>query len=199
VSREDIDASKKRFIVCIDEIQQNFVFGDQFSGRYTKSVTLSDGSTRIIELTPMIRNGRPVVECKDTGGHTYMGFNGTTINGKLMVQIRDLDTVPTSPVLPPDTSLIALPDFVPTGFTQGVEILNDNTTPMEFVVSVLSSYLGLSPEDSTHKMLSIHQRGGALLTTPSLAEAERIAAQVTAEAAKHGYPLVCRPVSIGES
>jgi ATP-dependent Clp protease adapter protein ClpS len=203
---EDIDLSKKRFIVCVDEIRQNFVFGEQFTGRYSKTVTLSDGSTRTIELTPMIRDGRPVVEFKDTGGHTYMGLNGTTTNGNLMVQIRDLDAaqaqwrlgLPTSPVLPPNTSLIAFPDFVPTGFTQGIEVLNDNTTPMEFVVSVLDSYLGLSPEDSNRTMLDIHQRGGVLLPIPSLAEAKRVAAQMTAEAVEHGYPLVCRPVSIEE-
>jgi hypothetical protein len=67
---EDIDLSKKRFIVCIDEIQQNFVFGDQFAGRYTKTVTLSDGSTRTIELVPMIRNGRP----RQHHAHAIRGF-----------------------------------------------------------------------------------------------------------------------------
>jgi ATP-dependent Clp protease adapter protein ClpS len=205
MTSEDIDLAKKRFIVCVDEIQQNLVFGDQFAGRYSRTVTLSDGSTRTIELTPMMRNGRPVVEFKDTGGRTFMGLNGTTTNGTLMVQIRDLDaaqaelrpSLPESPVLPRDTSLIAFPDFLPPGFTQGIEILNDNTTPMQFVTSVLGSHLGLSPEDSNRTMLDIHTRGGALLPTPSLAEAQRIAAQVTAEAAKHGYPLLCRPVSIG--
>jgi ATP-dependent Clp protease adapter protein ClpS len=75
---------------------------------------------------------------------------------------------------------------------------HDNTTPMQFVVSVLGSCLGLSPEESNRTMLDIHTRGGALLPAPSFAEAQRIAAQVTAEAVKHGYPLVCRPVSIGE-
>ncbi len=49
---DPIDLSKKRFVVCIDEIQQNFVFGDEFSGRYAKTVTLSNGTTRTIELTP---------------------------------------------------------------------------------------------------------------------------------------------------
>lgn len=42
-------------------------------------------------------------------------------------------------------------------------ILNGNTTPMGFVVSVLGSYLGLSPEESNRTMLDIHTRGGALL------------------------------------
>ena len=65
---ENSDLSKRRFIVCIDEIQQNFVFGAEFEGRYSTTVTLSDGTTRTIELTPVIRDGRPVVEFKDSGG-----------------------------------------------------------------------------------------------------------------------------------
>ena len=88
---ETVDLSKKRFIVCIDEIQQNFVFGDQFAGGYAKTVTLSDGTTRTIELTAMIRDGKPVVKFEDTGFVSYMGLNGTTTNGTLMVQIRDVD------------------------------------------------------------------------------------------------------------
>jgi hypothetical protein len=49
MNSEDIDLAKKRFIVCIDEIQQNSVFGEQFTGRYTRTVTFSDGSVRTIE------------------------------------------------------------------------------------------------------------------------------------------------------
>jgi len=202
MSSKDNEVAKKRFIVCIDEIQQNFVFGEQFAGRYAKTVTLSDGSVRTVELTPMIRNGMPWVELNDTGARTYMGLNGTTTNGRLMVQIRDLDAMEAesrlqSPVLQPATSLIAFPDFLPSGFTQGIEIFNDNITPMQFVVSVLCAHVGLSPEDASRTMLDIHARGGALLPTSSLAEAERIAAQISAEAANQNYPLVCRPVSIG--
>lgn len=87
------DISTKKFRVSIDEIQQNFVFGDEFSGSYKRQVTLSDGSVRSIELTPMIRDGKRVVEFKDSGGHTYMGLGGTTTNGKLMVQLRDVELV----------------------------------------------------------------------------------------------------------
>jgi ATP-dependent Clp protease adapter protein ClpS len=204
MSSKDIDLSTRRFIVCIDEIQQNFVFGDQFAGHYARTVTLSDGSVRTVELTTMIRDGMPWVEFNDTGGRTYMGLNGTTTNGKLMVQIRDLDAMEVesrlqSPVLSPDTSLIAFPEFLPPGFIQGIEVLNDNTTPMQFVVSVLSAHLGLNPEDAKRTMFDIHTRGGALLPTPSLVEAQRIAAQISTEAANQNYPLVCRPVCIGES
>ena len=88
---EPIDLSKKEFMISVDEIKQNFVFGESFKGSYSKSVNLSDGSTRTIKLTPMIHKGVQVVELNDTGGVTYMGMNGTTTNGKLMVQLRNME------------------------------------------------------------------------------------------------------------
>lgn len=84
------ELSKRTFQVYIDEVKQNFAFGDEFSGSYQKEVTLSDGSRRTIELTPIIYKGMEVVEFKDTGGLTYMGLNGTTTNGKLMVHVVDV-------------------------------------------------------------------------------------------------------------
>lgn len=87
------DMSQKKFLVSIDEVRKNFVFGDEFSGSYKKSLILSDGSQRDIELIPMIHNGKQVVEFKDTGGYTYMSLNGTTTNGTLMVQLADLDSM----------------------------------------------------------------------------------------------------------
>jgi ATP-dependent Clp protease adapter protein ClpS len=39
----------------------------------------------------MIRDGMHVVELNDTGHISYMGLNGTTTNGKLMVQLRDIE------------------------------------------------------------------------------------------------------------
>jgi hypothetical protein len=85
------DISKKRFMVSIDEVKQNFVFAEEFSGSYKREITLSNGRKRIIELTPMIHNGMKVVEFKDSGGLHYMGLNGRTTNGKLMVQLRDVE------------------------------------------------------------------------------------------------------------
>ena len=85
------DLSKKKFLVSIDEVKQNLVFGEEFCGGYKRELVLSDGSKRTIELTPMVHNGMKVVEFKDTGGHTYMGLNGTTTNGTLMVQLRDVE------------------------------------------------------------------------------------------------------------
>ena len=87
------DLSQKKFLVSIDEVKQNFVFGEEFSGSFKREVVLSDGTKRTIELTPMIQDGMRVVEFKDTGGHTYMGLNGTTTNGTLMVQLRDVEQI----------------------------------------------------------------------------------------------------------
>lgn len=78
------------FVVFIDEITQNFVFGDCFDVSYTKTVTMSDGRTRTIKLTPMVRDGKPVVELNDTGHISYMGLDSTTTNGNLMVSIREV-------------------------------------------------------------------------------------------------------------
>jgi ATP-dependent Clp protease adapter protein ClpS len=90
---------------------------------------------------------------------------------------------------------MSLPDFVPPELTHGVEILNDDVTPMKFVVSVLTTHLGSSYKDSVRTMLEIHSRGGALLAMPTMAAAKKTAEVVTAEAAKQNYPLVCRAVS----
>jgi ATP-dependent Clp protease adapter protein ClpS len=211
MNSDTVDLSRKRFVVSIFEIRQEIVAAEEFAERYSKTVSLSDGSTRTVEVTPMMRKGNLVMELEDTGHRTYMGIipvgTGTQTNGNLMVRIFDLDDAdparaegrsraPASPVLPPETSLVSNPDFVPPGFAHGIEILNDNTTPMSFVVAILSAHLGLGPEDSRDTMLAIHTRGGALIPTPSLADAQRIAAQITAEATESGYPLVCRSTSI---
>lgn len=83
--------TQKEFSISIDEIKQNFVFADRFTQSYTKAIILSDGSERLIELTPMIHDGMQVIEFKDSGsGRTYMGLNGTSTNGTLMVQINDV-------------------------------------------------------------------------------------------------------------
>jgi ATP-dependent Clp protease adapter protein ClpS len=81
---------EKEFVVFINEVKQNFVFGDRLIDSYTKTVTMSDGSTRTIKLTPMIHNGSQVVELNDSGHISYMGLDGTTTNGTLMVQLHEI-------------------------------------------------------------------------------------------------------------
>jgi ATP-dependent Clp protease adapter protein ClpS len=100
-----------------------------------------------------------------------------------------------SPVFPPDTSLLQMKGFTPAGFLCGIEVMNDNLTPMAFVVSVLQTCVGLNESDATRTMLEIHTKGGALLPMPSIEESKRVGELVTAEARSKNHPLVCRAVS----
>ena len=54
-----------------------------------KTFTLSDGSRREIELTPMVHDGKQVVQRKDSGGLTWMSLDGATTNGTLMIRVSD--------------------------------------------------------------------------------------------------------------
>ncbi len=101
-----------------------------------------------------------------------------------------------SPVFPPETSLLTVPALLPAGFSQGVEILNDSHTPMQFVLDVLQSHLGRDPHQAFVDMLGIHNRGGRLFPLATLEEAERVAAAVTVDADAAGHRFVCRAVSI---
>lgn len=212
MSSDTIDVPKKRFLVFICEIKQELVWAEEFSDKYTRNVSLSDGRTRTIELTPVIHDGRDAILFNDTGRGHYMELipvrNNVQVNGNLMVRVLDMDDMetaraqwesrqPASPVLPLDTSLISIPAFVPPGFIQGIEILNDNKTQMNFVVDALRDHAGLSEEQATELMLAIHRRGGALIPTASAADAQRIASAITAAAAQRGFPLICRPVAMG--
>jgi ATP-dependent Clp protease adapter protein ClpS len=101
-------------------------------------------------------------------------------------------------VFPPGTSLIHAEGMVPVGFRWGLEILNDDKTPVFFVVSVLRTRVSLSKKDAHRTMLAIHERGGILLPMLSLEESRRIADGVTEDAIREHHPLVCRAVSVAE-
>lgn len=99
-----------------------------------------------------------------------------------------------STVFSPDTSLVSVRSMVPEGFTTGIEILNDNTTPMEFVVAVLIKYIFLERERAIEMMLRVHESGGLLLPIDGTEAAQAIAAAITADARAAGHQLVCRMV-----
>jgi ATP-dependent Clp protease adapter protein ClpS len=101
-----------------------------------------------------------------------------------------------SPVFAPGTSLLGLKGFVPAGFSYGIEIMNDNLTPMAFVVAVLQNCVGLSESDATHMMLEIHTKGGALIPMASVDDSNRVAELVTAAALSSAHPLICRAVRV---
>jgi len=95
-------------------------------------------------------------------------------------------------VFPPETRLLSKPGFRPDGFVCGIEVLNDQTTPMEFVVSVLSRHLEISRGEAIVKMLEIHNTGGLLIPFPSPQKARSAADAMAAEARAAGHSFVCR-------
>jgi ATP-dependent Clp protease adapter protein ClpS len=107
------------------------------------------------------------------------------------------DNEEASVVLPPGTSLLSIQELVPANFRCGVEILNDNSTPMEFVVEILQSQLKLAYAEAIPAMLDIQKKGGRLFPTVNPADAQRIAEAISAASSARGHLLVCRAVGTG--
>jgi ATP-dependent Clp protease adaptor protein ClpS len=72
-----------------------------------------------------------------------------------------------------------------------VLMLNDDYTPMEFVVHVLESFFGKSREEATRIMLHVHQRGVGVCGVYTYEVAETKVTQVIDYARKHEHPLQC--------
>ncbi|MFX0542266.1 ATP-dependent Clp protease adapter ClpS [Roseovarius sp. S4756] len=72
-----------------------------------------------------------------------------------------------------------------------VLLLNDDYTPMEFVVAVLERFFGLSSAQSFEIMLTVHKKGVAVVGVYSHEIAETKVAQVMDFARKHQHPLQC--------
>ena len=73
-----------------------------------------------------------------------------------------------------------------------VIILNDDYTPMDFVVEILESFFGMDIEKATRVMLTIHTEGEATCGIYTHDVAETKAAQVVDYARKNQHPLLCR-------
>ena len=72
-----------------------------------------------------------------------------------------------------------------------VMILNDDFTPMEFVVHVLEKFFGLSHAQSFELLLVVHKKGVAVVGVFSHEIAETKVAQVMDFAQRHQHPLQC--------
>ena len=73
----------------------------------------------------------------------------------------------------------------------GVMLLNDDVTPMEFVVRVLQEVFDMERDDAIKRMLQIHHNGVGECGTYPRAEASRKVADVLALAREHQHPLQC--------
>jgi ATP-dependent Clp protease adaptor protein ClpS len=72
-----------------------------------------------------------------------------------------------------------------------VLMLNDDYTPMEFVVHVLQRFFKMSVDDATRVMLHVHQRGVGVCGIFSYEVAETKVSQVIDFARENQHPLQC--------
>jgi ATP-dependent Clp protease adaptor protein ClpS len=72
-----------------------------------------------------------------------------------------------------------------------VLLLNDDYTPMEFVVYVLERFFQKTPEEGLHRMLHVHQTGVGLCGVFTYEVAETKVAQVLDMARRNEHPLQC--------
>ncbi len=72
-----------------------------------------------------------------------------------------------------------------------VMLLNDDYTPMDFVVVVLQTVFAMSREKATQVMLQVHREGMGVCGTYTREVASTKVEQVVAIARKHQHPLQC--------
>lgn len=72
-----------------------------------------------------------------------------------------------------------------------VLLLNDDYTPMDFVVFVLKQFFGHTESAAQKIMLDVHKKGAGLAGVYSFEIAETKSAQVNSMAKQSKYPLKC--------
>ena len=72
-----------------------------------------------------------------------------------------------------------------------VLMLNDDYTPMEFVVHILERFFNKSPQEATRIMLHVHRRGVGICGVYTYEVAETKVTQVMDFARQHQHPLQC--------
>ena len=72
-----------------------------------------------------------------------------------------------------------------------VVLINDDFTPMEFVVDLLETVFGMERTRATQVMLEVHTKGKGVCGVFSYEIAETKVAQVMGIAKQHQHPLLC--------
>ncbi len=70
-------------------------------------------------------------------------------------------------------------------------MLNDDYTPMEFVVEVLEHFFAMDRQTATRVMLEVHTRGKGVCGVFTYEIAETKVSQVTSYSREHQHPLLC--------
>ncbi len=97
-----------------------------------------------------------------------------------------------SPARPPSTDVIVKTrPKTKTPSMYKVLMLNDDYTPMEFVVHVLEQFFGMNRSNATRIMLHVHQRGVGVCGVFTYEVAESKVNSVVDYARRHQHPLQC--------
>jgi ATP-dependent Clp protease adaptor protein ClpS len=72
-----------------------------------------------------------------------------------------------------------------------VLLLNDDYTPMEFVVHILEAIFGMTREEATNVMLMVHQKGVGVCGVFTFEIAESKVTETIDYARKNEHPLQC--------
>jgi ATP-dependent Clp protease adaptor protein ClpS len=72
-----------------------------------------------------------------------------------------------------------------------VVLINDDYTPMEFVVDILETIFGMERTRATQVMLEVHTKGKGVCGVYNFEIAETKVAQVMGLAQQHQHPLLC--------
>jgi len=72
-----------------------------------------------------------------------------------------------------------------------VVLLNDDYTPMDFVVQILQKIFSMDRATATRIMLQVHTKGKGVCGVYTYEIAETKVAQVTGLAQQHQHPLLC--------
>ena len=76
----------------------------------------------------------------------------------------------------------------------GVEIVNDDFTPMEFVIEMLTRHLGYEREKAVKAMLHVHLSSTLVIAQQSAEQARAVADAINREARAKYFPLRCNVV-----
>jgi ATP-dependent Clp protease adapter protein ClpS len=157
-----------------------------FSTCLVISFIIANGVIIVLNLIPWKRH----IDNFGTDGYLLWKLIVNRIRGKSYV-FPD-----TSATFSPKMRLTQLQGYMPPDFKTGIEILNDNNTTMEFVVTALTTHLNIPREEAIEMMLDIHSKGGILISLPSYEIANKAADAITSDAKKSGFKLICRTVDV---
>ncbi len=123
---------------------------------------------------------------------TQVLFYYCTPNFVKITYIAEMAKQPTNPDRDSDTGIITKtrPKTQKPALYK-VLLLNDDFTPMEFVVHVLELFFNKSGEDAYTIMLHVHQKGVGVCGVYTFEVAETKVTQVMDFAKQNGHPLQC--------